>query len=89
MPYELNLPAAFRKAGWKVKIREKESRKAPHVTILWRTRAWRVQLRTGAFLDRRPDPREVPRELLDFVRGEPRWSELQRAWNHMYGDNPV
>lgn len=32
--YELRLPPALQKARWKVKIRDKENREPPHVTII-------------------------------------------------------
>ena len=56
MPIDFPLPTSLKKAGWKVKIREKETREPPHVTILRGTQAWRVNLRTGEFMDTRPDP---------------------------------
>jgi hypothetical protein len=44
-------------------------------------------LRVCAFLDDRPDPSEVPRELVEHV-----WRKrqaLRRSWNAMYPENPV
>ncbi len=72
---------------WQVKIRDREREEPPHVTILRRTKAWRVDLRTGKFLDRVPDPSEVPRALMEEIQG--RWSELQQRWDEMYPENPV
>lgn len=89
MPYELTLPNRFRRARWKVKIREKETREPPHVTILRGTQAWRIDLRTGEFMDRRPDPADVPAELADHIKSEPVWQELCEAWDEKYPDNPV
>jgi hypothetical protein len=87
MPFELPLPATLRKAHWKVKIREKETREPPHVTIVRRTDAWRINLRTGMFMDVRPDPDDVPDELIDVI--EENWERLCDAWDEKYPENPV
>ncbi len=86
MPYDLPLPPPWRAQGWRVKIRENESRETPHVTI-WRGPAsprWRVSLRDKSFLmppggSRRDIPRAVRRH----------WALLCGAWDAMYPDNPV
>lgn len=87
MAFTLKLPAALRKAGWKVKIRDKERREPPHVTILRRTDAWRVNLRTGNFMDASPDPSAVPDEVVNHMRSH--WERLCRKWDEMYPDNPM
>ncbi len=89
MPFELPLPANLHKARWRVKIREKETREPPHVTILRRTRAWRINLRTREYMDADPDPGEVAAALDAFVREEGNWQTLCRAWDEKYPDNPV
>lgn len=89
MPFDLHLPAALRKARWKVKIREKETREPPHVTILRRTKAWRINLRTGQFMDEQPDPGEVPSALLRHIHAPENWNQLCVAWDRKYPDNPV
>lgn len=89
MPFELPLPSPLRKARWKVKIREKETREPPHVTILRGTRAWRINLRTEAFMDRLPEPGEVPQEVLDFVKATANWQQLCDEWDKKYPNNPV
>lgn len=89
MPFELPLPPELKRARWKVKIRELERREPPHVTILRGTQSWRLNLRTGEFLDRRPDPREVPPKLLEHVRSAVPWKQLCDEWNRKYPDNPV
>jgi hypothetical protein len=71
----------------RVKIRDDERAEPPHVTILHRTRAWRLALRTGMFLDREPPPRDVPRELEDLVWGKRK--QLRKKWDEMYPENPV
>lgn len=78
MAYTLPLTAALRKARWKVKIRDKETREPPHVTILRGTDAWRIDLRTGEFMDASPDPSEVPKELIELVKAEATW-QLRRV----------
>ena len=89
MPFDLALPEKFRRARWRVKIREKETREPPHVTILRGTQAWRIDLRTAAFMDRRPDPAELPAELLAVVRSAANWATLCREWDRKYPANPV
>ena len=89
MAYTLPLTAALRNARWKVKIRDKETREPPHVTILRGIEAWRVDLRTGAFMDDSPDPSEVPSELVALVKSTTNWQRLRVEWDRMYPDNPV
>lgn len=89
MPFELLLPIRFRRARWKVKIRDKEMREPPHVTILKGTKAWRINLRSGLFMDRRPDPAAVPVELIDHVRSASVWNQLREEWDKKYPTNPV
>jgi hypothetical protein len=89
MAYTLPLTAALKKARWKVKIRDKEIREPPHVTIIRRTRAWRIGLRTGAFLDDSPDPADVPEDLIELIHDEAAWQRLCDEWDRMYPDNPV
>jgi hypothetical protein len=89
VPFDLPLPAALRKARWKVKIREKESREPPHVTILRGTQAWRIDLRAGEFMDQQPDPSDVPEEIIAFVKEEENWSLLCEEWDRKYPTNPV
>lgn len=89
MPIELGLPSQLKKAGWKVKIRENETREHPHISILRRTQTWRLNLRTGEFMDRRPDPSRVPNKLLGFIRGNQTWQWLCEQWDLKYPNNPV
>lgn len=87
MPYTLALPDAWKERGWKVKIREDERNEEPHVTIICKTRFWRLSLRTGEFLDRSPPPRDVPGELVGWIRSEN--ETLRTNWDAMYPENPV
>lgn len=89
MPFDLPLPAALRKARWKVKIREKESREPPHVTILRGPRAWRIDLRSGEFMDAQPDPADVPEKILTHIKEEATWRLLCAEWDCKYPSNPV
>jgi hypothetical protein len=89
MAYTLPLTAALRKARWKVKIRDKETREPPHVTIIRGTDAWRIDLRTREFMDDDPDPAEVPDELIELITDEATWQQLCNEWDRMYPNNPV
>ena len=90
MPFDLpNIPPQFRNAGWRAKIREKERTEEPRVTLLRRTKSWRLSLRTGKFLDTEPDPSDVPEGLLDYVRNTQQWDLLRREWDRKYPENPV
>jgi hypothetical protein len=89
MAYSLPLTAALKNARWKVKIRDKETREPPHVTIIRGTDAWRIDLRTGGFMDDSPDPSEVPEELIELIEEEANWQRLCDEWNKMYPNNPI
>ncbi|OLC31712.1 MAG: hypothetical protein AUH81_17355 [Candidatus Rokubacteria bacterium 13_1_40CM_4_69_5] len=73
--------------GWKVKIRDRERLEPPHVTILQKTRAWRFDLRSEKFLDKKPDPKEVPEEVVDEIRSN--LTLLRREWDGMFPGNPI
>jgi 2'-5' RNA ligase len=87
--FNLPLPESLRKARWKVKIRDKETREHPHVTILRGTKAWRINLRTRKFMDDDPDPAEVPHQLVELIGQEETWQRLRHEWDRMYPNNPV
>ncbi|MFO0867342.1 MAG: hypothetical protein U0935_00200 [Pirellulales bacterium] len=89
MAYTLPLTDALRKARWKVKIRDKETREPPHVTILRGTDAWRIDLRSERFMDDEPDPAEVPVELIELIKDKTTWQQLCNQWDEMYPNNPV
>ena len=89
VPYNLLLPGTLRRARWKVKIRDKENREPPHVTILRGTLAWRINLRTGEFMDQIPDPDEVPHEIICHIKADETWILLCEQWDLMYPTNPV
>ena len=83
----MNLPEPWATRGWKVKIRDRERLEPPHVTILRRTRAWRFDLRSERFLDKEPDPNEVPKGVVDEVRLN--LTLLRREWDRMFPENRV
>jgi hypothetical protein len=85
MACSFSVPAALAQQGWKVKIRDRERNEPPHVTVLFRTRAWRYGLRV--FLDREPPPREVPAELIEAI--EAQVDQIKATWDMMYPQNPV
>lgn len=88
MPYELDLPPAWKSQRWKVKIRDRERLEPPHVTILHKTREWRLGLRDGEFLVPPGGSwRDIPDEVRNAIRAA--WGELQAEWNRMYPGNPV
>lgn len=87
MAYALKLPSKFKNQLWKVKIRDRECTEPPHATVLHKTRAWRIDLRNGNFLDKDPPPGEVPDELVAFIRKQ--MDELIENWDRMYPGNPV
>ena len=89
MAFNLRLPADFRRARWKVKIRNKETREPPHLTIIRGTQAWRINLRTAEFMDEEPDPSVVPNEVVDFIKEEQTWQRLCSNWDAMYPTKPV
>ena len=86
MPFELELPPPLR-VLWKVKIREDERLEPPHVTILRRRRAWRLDLRTGSFLDLGDAWRQIDPGVRAAI--ENGWELLREAWDRMYPTNPI
>jgi hypothetical protein len=87
MAFSLQLPHPLPTQGWKVKIRDKERNEPPHVTIMNRTRLWRYALRSRAFLDKDPDPKDVPADLVDQIHRH--LDLLRREWDKMYPENPT
>lgn len=87
MAYELRLDDGIRRAGWKVKIRDRERLEPPHVTILCKRRAWRLCLRTKVFLDQGDSWRQIDDEVRRVI--EEQWHSLCEAWDELYPENPV
>ena len=72
-----------------MKIRDKERLEPPHVTIFRKVFSWRINLRTGGFMDASPEPREVPDALVQHIRAAKNWSTLREQWDRMYPTNTV
>jgi hypothetical protein len=87
MAFSLNLPRPWDSQGWKVKVRDRERLEPPHVTILHKTRSWRWGLRDEQFLDKQPDPKDVPEGILFAVRQNR--DLLRRSWDRMYPENLI
>ena len=87
MSFNLKLPEIWEKQGWKVKIHDRERLEPPHVTIKRKAMSWRWGLRSNRFLDREPDPKDVPEEVLEAFR--PFVDLLCKTWDQMYPENPV
>lgn len=87
MAFELKLLKPWESRGWKAKIRDRERVEPPHVTIMHKTNSWRWGLRSQQFLDKTPDPKEIPDEVLATTREN--LSVLRKAWDHMYPENPI
>jgi hypothetical protein len=85
--YSHPVPEPYKRQGWKIKIQDKERLEDPHVTIIFRKRRWRVNLRSGGFMDRRPDAAEVPSGLMDEIVA--RRDTLSSEWNRINPHNPV
>jgi hypothetical protein len=87
MAFSLPLSPIWSNQRWKVKIRDRERLEPPHVSILRGPKTWRLNLRTGRFLDAVPDPSELPAELLAFILEH--LELLREKWDEMYPENPV
>lgn len=87
VPFTVKLPTPWESRGWKAKIRDRERVEPPHVTIMHKAKAWRLGLRTRQFLDAKPDPREIPEEVLEAIRAAHHL--LHQEWDRMYPENPV
>ena len=68
-------------------IRDWERNEPPHVTIIRKQQAWRFGIRTPGFLDKEPDPKDVPDEVVAEV--ERNLDLLRREWDARYPENPV
>ncbi len=87
MPFTLQVPEPHSSGGWKIKIREKERLEPPHVTILFKTNSWRLNLRTGSLLDPNSNWSDVPKAVQETVRDN--WTKICDEWNRMYPGNPI
>jgi hypothetical protein len=87
MPEQLRLPGHLATNRWKVKIRDVEGPEPPHATVIRGTTAWRWDLRERRFMDRIPDPREVPAEVVELLQAN--HESLARWWDAAFPWNPV
>lgn len=89
MPVSFPLPPPHDRRGWKAKIRDRERVEPPHVTVLFKTRAWRLGLRERDYLDARPDPADVPPPVTDHLLSAAVFPTVVAAWDRLYPHNPV
>lgn len=47
------------------------------------------QLANRQFMDAKPDPSDVPNEIIDLIEEEETWRQLCDEWDGMYPNNPV
>ena len=88
MPFDLPLPNPLPSDGWKVKILDAEpDYEEPHLTIRWKTKHWRISLRTRRHMDEEPPIGDVRGEVLAEI--DESWDLLVREWNRRHPDNPV
>jgi len=87
VPFRLDLAEPWVSRGWKVKIRDRERLETPHVTLLYKARAWRFGLRSETFLDTESDPTEVPKDVMDQVLAS--LARLRQEWDRMFPGNPI
>jgi hypothetical protein len=86
VPYELPLPNEFKR--WKVKILDNELLfEEPHVTIVFKKELWRLGLRSRTFLDQDPEPRKVPKEVMDEIWEN--FDTLCDQWDTKFPTNPI
>ena len=89
MPYNAKISKQFKNAGWKVKISEKETCEPPHMTICFKTKRWQINLRSLDFMDKSPDPSDVPQKLIEEVLDKEFINEIQKEWDKKYPKNPI
>jgi hypothetical protein len=87
LAFSLLLSVSLKNQGWQVKIRDKEIREAPHVTILRKGKPWRWDLRERQFMDKTPAPSGVPEQLMERIRES--YASLCNEWDKMYPNNPI
>ena len=89
MAVSFPLPQPHKGRGWKAKIRDRERTEPPHVTVLFKTDAWRLGLRERDYLDARPDPGDVPDAVTDHLLSDEVFPQVAAAWDRLYPHNPV
>ena len=53
------------------------------------TQRWRFGLREHDFLDIRPDPADVPVQIVNLIEDAANFQALCDKWDEMYPGNPV
>jgi len=89
VPYDHSLAKSLKKAGWRVKIHDLERLEPPHVTIYFKSRKWRLSLRTGVFLDSDDRWSQVDENVRKSIVGTRDWEKICAAWDEIHPDNPV
>jgi hypothetical protein len=87
VPFSLIVPEPWASGGWKIRILSDEWREEPHFNFFRGIRCWRFGMRQRSFMDRHPDPREVPRELVKHAL-QNLWL-LAAEWDRLHPHNPV
>jgi hypothetical protein len=87
VPFTLMVPEPWASGGWKIRILSREWGEEPHFNFFRGIACWRFGLRSKAFMDARPDPREVPRDLVKFAM-QNLWL-LAAEWDVLHPHNPV
>lgn len=89
MAEEFKISKILKNQGWKVKVRDKERNEGPHVSIMFKTKTWRLNLRDKTIMDTSPPEREIPKELLEEIKKDKKFQEIVECWNKMYPENKV
>jgi len=89
MATEFKISKKLADQRWKVKIRDKERTEDPHVSIMFKGKTWRLNLRDKSIMDTSPPARDIPKELLDEIKEDKKFNEIKEAWNKMYPENKV
>jgi hypothetical protein len=50
---------------------------------------WRIDLRSGGFMDDEPYPADVPNELIELITEAATWQMLCDDWDQMYPNHLV
>ena len=87
MAWSLLLPPHL-KQQWHVKIRDKERNEPPHLTVMRGPQAWRIDLRSRAFLVPPGGSwSDLPVDLQHAIQNS--WREACDQWDATYPHNPV
>lgn len=89
MPYVVRISEALRKAGWTVKVYDREGPETPHVTIRCKSKSWRVSLRDRQFLFPGGTKSELPDEIWEAITVDLVWQEIRAYWDIQNPHNPV